>query len=173
MIPLLAELTETQVAAQVYRRRVEDETPAESGKLPGFRWFVATPVLAELPQPAWVGDGTPIESELNPEDSAGSRAVNPLGVGRLADGSSVEDAGAQGTELEVTSRQRYVLLAQKYASRGASREQLARLELLSGRLRVLLPPVTPEELAQLESMAVASENARARFAGIRERHGIA
>lgn len=81
----------------------------------------------------------------------------------------------QRSPIDLVASERVKLLAAKYASDDASRELLARLEVLSGKLRAMAPTVEPSQVAFLESVhrvledgqRQSEERARRRQAALR------
>lgn len=73
--------------------------------------------------------------------------------------------------LEKTANDRTVLLARKYAGQGDN-EQLARLEILTQRMRKLVPRVTPEAVDAIENSLSQIEARRERRAEMASRRGM-
>jgi hypothetical protein len=169
MSPITADATETPVIMQVYRRREESSTPADLEKRP-YRVSIGTPLLASIPGGESNYDPTPMQREID-------EAWNPSSGRQTQTTQAAVEEQAMFTagdldEAERIADQRAFLLAQRYALRGASKEQQARLNLLTERLKVLLPPVTEEELETLEKIALSGQAVRDRFAEIRRRLSI-
>jgi hypothetical protein len=169
MSPITADATETPVIMQVYRRREESTTPVDLEKRP-YRVSIGTPLLASIPDEESNYDPTPIQREI---DEAWTPPIDQ--ERQTVQAPSEEEAIFATDDLDEADRiadQRAFLLAQRYALRGASKEQQARLKMLTERLKVLLPPVTEGELEALESIALTGQAVRDRFAEIRRRLSI-
>ena len=76
---------------------------------------------------------------------------------------------SEASEVSQTANARSVLLAMKYGDGLQSKEQAARLVILTARLRNLVPSVTPDHWAALESATDYIEAADLRLQQLRAR----
>jgi hypothetical protein len=111
------------------------------------------------PRYLWAVDSTPVRLvgpiEIDSERDASStallaREVAPLD--QLGTGGSSEEDAAPESVGDLAARDRVALLARKYVSGELSKEGDARLAILTERVRLLIPRVTPEDLEELVSM---------------------
>lgn len=101
------------------------------------------------------------------------RASLPTVTGEAPKGQRPEAAAQplQQALLEKTASDRTVLLARKYAGQGDN-EQLARLEILTQRMRKLVPRVTPEAVDAIANSLAQIEARRERRAEMASRRGM-
>ena len=79
---------------------------------------------------------------------------------------------SEHSEVEAVAGERSELLARKHGGERLSRREQERLDLLTSRLKQLLPPVSPEELETLVQMAEEAERIRERARERRQQMGL-
>jgi hypothetical protein len=160
---------ETAVVGSPYLPpREVPSTPARISK-PSERVPAATngtPTIEAEEQNA-PGNITPIEREINNGQHTALRQEQDV-----ADSAPSPTSAAPSSEMDRVAAHRATLLAKRYETRHLSREQETRLEMLNERLKILLPPVTEEELVLIEQMALEAKRAAARVAKIKHRFGL-
>ncbi len=119
--------------------------------------FVEVGLREFMPGRTWLSPGPLFAMLGKPEVSASTT--------RSAEVAEVPEVPTVDVDLESLNEDRVRLLAKKYAARGFSREDEMRLEILQGRIRHLLPSVTPRDFEHPEGLADITH-------GINERHQL-
>ncbi len=81
-------------------------------------------------------------------------------------------SAARSPKVEQARDKRLTLLARKYAAKGFSEEETARLEILTARLRQMVPRVEVRDFEELEKIAQEMQASRDRLAEIKRKLGF-
>ena len=93
-------------------------------------------------------------------------------VRRTTRGRGAEDAAVEHDPLEKANRDRVTLLSRQYAAKDFSEEERARLEIVTERVRRLLPAVTVAEYESLVQVLELVKQAQDTDADIRQQLGL-
>lgn len=167
MTPFLPppDMAPTPAIERPYQRREEGGTLLAGD--PPNQVFRITRATTDGLDPLTTGDITPIEWSGRAAD-APTEATSAFGAEEFRAG----DIAQYSNRIEHVAAQRAEMLAKRYAAKQVSPELEARLRILNEQLKVLLPPVSEEELQALEEMALHGKVADAALDEIEARWGL-
>lgn len=106
------------------------------------------------------------------ETSAEALPPEILERGEIVEGSGGRDTTESPNIEDDENTRRLKLLARKYARKGLTSEEQARLEIVSERVRRLIPRVTAEDFERLEALAEEVRHLRELDEEVRHKMGL-